>query len=261
MNKNFLKFSILIAISLWGSQLMAGSVTVPNTFVSGANASASEVNANFDAIKTAVDDNDTRITKNANDINANSANITAITNAISSIGRVGVFVNGVRVGSLLNFPGSLSPDFSVLLPTDYVTRVKLDGTGLSNASSIDTLFTTSNCTDQAYAQAEMFPPVTALFPGDPIPPPPTPGSGIPVVEAFVPSGQGQLYGTVGGDPIPYRYIPTGTLVETLTYNSKYSGGSCIFESVTAIMYKTFPNDSNVTGVTDAEFIGLLTVSH
>ncbi len=39
----------------------AGEVTLPTTFVSGTPAVAAEVNANFGAVKTAVDDNDSRI--------------------------------------------------------------------------------------------------------------------------------------------------------------------------------------------------------
>ena len=83
---------------------MAGSVTVPNTFVGGTSASASEVNANFDAIKAEVDDNDSRITTNTSDINANAANIAANTNAISGLSSLGLFVDGVRLGALLTFP-------------------------------------------------------------------------------------------------------------------------------------------------------------
>ncbi len=39
----------------------AGSVTVPNNFTAGTQAVAAEVNDNFSAVKTAVDDNDSRI--------------------------------------------------------------------------------------------------------------------------------------------------------------------------------------------------------
>jgi len=43
------------------SQTLASALTVPNTFVSGAATSASDMNANFAAVKAAVDDNNTRI--------------------------------------------------------------------------------------------------------------------------------------------------------------------------------------------------------
>lgn len=41
---------------------VAGPLTVPNAFTAGEVISASQMNANFDAVKTAVDDNDARIT-------------------------------------------------------------------------------------------------------------------------------------------------------------------------------------------------------
>jgi hypothetical protein len=43
------------------TQVQAGSVTLPNTFQAGTRAVAAEVNANFAAIESAVDDNDARI--------------------------------------------------------------------------------------------------------------------------------------------------------------------------------------------------------
>ena len=43
------------------SAAYAGDVSIPNTFQSGTTAVASEVNANFTAVKTAVDDNNSRI--------------------------------------------------------------------------------------------------------------------------------------------------------------------------------------------------------
>ena len=39
----------------------AGKVTIPNTFHSGIQAVAAEVNANFTAVETAVDDNNSRV--------------------------------------------------------------------------------------------------------------------------------------------------------------------------------------------------------
>lgn len=42
----------------------ASTLMIPNTFQAGDTAKASEVNANFEAVKSAVDDNDERISKN-----------------------------------------------------------------------------------------------------------------------------------------------------------------------------------------------------
>jgi len=50
---------VLLSIPL---VVAAGTVTVPNTFENGTPADADEVNANFDAVEAAVNDNDSRIT-------------------------------------------------------------------------------------------------------------------------------------------------------------------------------------------------------
>jgi hypothetical protein len=57
---NILVIAALMLFSC-GVKASAGSVTIPNTFSSGTTAKASEVNANFSAVKAAVDDNDDRI--------------------------------------------------------------------------------------------------------------------------------------------------------------------------------------------------------
>lgn len=61
MKNRYHLIAITTAILLAGGA-RAGSVTIPNTFTSGTPAKASEVNANFSAVETAVDDNDARIT-------------------------------------------------------------------------------------------------------------------------------------------------------------------------------------------------------
>jgi hypothetical protein len=147
----------LFTLFFGATSVYAGQVTLPHTFVSGTAASAAEVNANFNAIKTSVDDNDGRITSNVGDIRANAANIAANTNAISSIGGIGVFVDGARVGSLLNLPPSavvINADFLILLQSNYLARVKLDGTGLSRGNYfMAPYFVSNNCTGQSYVEA------------------------------------------------------------------------------------------------------------
>lgn len=54
----------MLGLLIVGSSLglvYAGTVTIPNDFTAGTTASADEVNGNFTAVKTAVDDNDSRI--------------------------------------------------------------------------------------------------------------------------------------------------------------------------------------------------------
>jgi hypothetical protein len=56
----------------------ASEVTIPNTFTSGTTAVAAEVNANFTAVKDAVDDNDAAITENSEAIDTNTAAIAGV---------------------------------------------------------------------------------------------------------------------------------------------------------------------------------------
>jgi len=55
-----LLLTTVLMLSL-GQTARAGSVSLPNTFVPDTPARAAEVNANFNAVKTAVDDNDSRV--------------------------------------------------------------------------------------------------------------------------------------------------------------------------------------------------------
>ena len=76
ITKDALLSIVLIGFSI--GTVNAGPVTLPNTFTSGTPAVAAEVNGNFNAVKTAVDDNDSRVGTNAIDI----ANLTATVNAL-----------------------------------------------------------------------------------------------------------------------------------------------------------------------------------
>jgi len=68
-----------------GSALMwGGSVTIPNTFTANTTAKASEVNANFSAVKTAVDGNDNDIATNKSDITINTNNIALMVKSITA---------------------------------------------------------------------------------------------------------------------------------------------------------------------------------
>lgn len=67
---------LLLSLGLSSAVLMLGtahegkasSAEIPNTFTAGTTAFAAEVNANFTAVKAAIDDNDSRITTNEADI-------------------------------------------------------------------------------------------------------------------------------------------------------------------------------------------------
>jgi len=61
MNK-LTKTLVAIAALIFASASVASTLSIPNSFSSGAATSAAEMNSNFSAVKAAVDDNDTRIT-------------------------------------------------------------------------------------------------------------------------------------------------------------------------------------------------------
>ena len=60
MNK-LTKTLVTMATLIYGASV-ASTLSIPNTFSSGAATNAAEMNANFSAVKAAVNDNDTRIT-------------------------------------------------------------------------------------------------------------------------------------------------------------------------------------------------------
>ena len=79
-----MKLWIVLLASMVVTQAYAGQVTVPNTFVSGTKAKASEVNANFSAVQQGINDNDARISQNTSDIYTNTTAIGTINSQVSS---------------------------------------------------------------------------------------------------------------------------------------------------------------------------------
>lgn len=60
-NQRLIQSALFICASVISTASLAGTVTIPNAFSSGTAAVAAEVNANFSAVKDAVDDNATTI--------------------------------------------------------------------------------------------------------------------------------------------------------------------------------------------------------
>ena len=134
------KHITFLLVSVIVTQAWAGNVTVPNTFVNGTTASADEVNANFDSIETAVNDNDTRI---------------------NNIRSINVYVNGVTRGAFIE---SLSTGFisasaiRLLLDSQYFAIIMTSGDGLRE---VPLSYLTNNCTGQAYLAIQNMNPIVA----------------------------------------------------------------------------------------------------
>jgi hypothetical protein len=118
----------------------AGTVTVPNTFINGTAADADAVNANFDAVEAAVNDNDSRITTaqstadsnaaaislSAPVISGNTSNISTNTAAVQS-------ANGDISANALNIS-----DISQAITFNSLAVQSANGDISSNASNIST---------------------------------------------------------------------------------------------------------------------------
>ena len=75
----------VIIIGVLSPCAFAGDLTIPNSFSSGTTAVAADVNANFAAVETAVDDNDVRIATNTSDITGVEGSISGIDLEISDL--------------------------------------------------------------------------------------------------------------------------------------------------------------------------------
>ena len=311
MGKNTLIFAMTSLISY---QVWAGSVTIPNTFVDGTTASAGEVNDNYTAIESAVNDNDTRITNNAtsisnntadiqsnatnistnaagiitnasgissnatnissnvadiqtntfdiqtnavnisineagvtsnaNDISTNAADIQANTGSISALASskpISVFIDGTKVGALLNINSVQANTYNpltILLPSTYF--VMTQDSAASNAVLTSIVFyKTADCTGQAYIK-----PIGADF----------------NVSNLL-ARQGLLFTKEFTNPVEYYYLAANTAMEGFTGGSWWFASGCDTVFGYNNFYKVYPNDPAVTGIAGAEFVGTVTLGY
>ena len=103
-----------------------GPVSVPNTFVANTTALAAEVNANFNAVETAINDNDTRITAlqghnhDAQYVQVTRGSLRIIRGRVSTGGRIvsgtGFTVSSGSVGQYrVTFDAPFSDDATVVV--------------------------------------------------------------------------------------------------------------------------------------------------
>ncbi len=139
---------VVLAIPL---AVVAGTLTVPNDFVNGTQADADQVNANFDAVETAVNDNDARITTAQSAADAAAAGHTTntdtqLTNAqVAAAAAAEGFVTGAHT---INTDNQLSE-------AQVLTFVANNGYGLAVDISANSTVNSTQSGDIAALQAQI----------------------------------------------------------------------------------------------------------
>ena len=124
----------LLLVSM-SAPVFAGNVTIPNTFSSGTPAVAAEVNANFNAVASEINDNDGRITTNSTEIANLKATITSLQNTITTLQNQLAAVQG---NSVLALDGNLVYTVDAYgYPTAQFTGINVqvvNGTGTTDGA-------------------------------------------------------------------------------------------------------------------------------
>lgn len=185
------------------------------------------MNANFDALETAVDGNASDIAANAADIATNTAGIAANTAALSNPTSVKFLANGQVVGSFLSYGTLLNFE-------DFEVRFRFLS-GQIQPGTNDFLYLQSNCQGQAY------------------------GRDIELIGDFLGDGGAVFRSPFSGDPVRlYYWDADSTLIENQTFLSSLSeanGGCSNADNVDVDAYPVYPNDPAITGVS-SEFYDL-----
>lgn len=130
-----MKRLMAVYLIIWiPSSVWAGQVDIPNQFQAGTAAVAADVNANFSAVETAVDDNAQQIDGNTQAI---AGNAQAIGGLQAGLGTAGISVkpDGVHVG---RFVAAGRPPIE--MPVNGGTELLAAGAiGLGNSPQIDAL--------------------------------------------------------------------------------------------------------------------------
>jgi len=114
-----LSLAFTMAAVIASPQAAASSLTVPNIFTSGTATSASEMNANFTAVKAAIDDNNTRISSTQ-----------SATNSFQGFSS-GTSTGGVGLITLGNLCSSSFAGSHVCTTQEFATSSYASATGLS----------------------------------------------------------------------------------------------------------------------------------
>ena len=212
---------------------IADDVTIPNTFQAGTPARAADVNANFTAVEASVDDNAADIANNVTAIQTNTLSIAAI----SSVGGVGVYSGGVRLGAVLVKELTSTGKIWVLSSQGYLFEMGLYGGARAAGGHLGTqttvYYSELNCQGRAFiVRPNSFPtPLGFVF---------RVGDGPPVIAYYTPRDTSEVI----ENQLTESYLINGISCQTRTETQ-----SAVFE--------VFPNDQAITGVSETPPAGAI----
>ncbi len=228
IHKSIITGLVLQSLAYFPLQTMAGPVTVPNTFTSGTTARASEVNGNFSAVETAVNDNDVRISANANAVAGIATNGTAISSNTTAIAANQTRLSPVVVDGANNEIGmllSIDDDaqfVNVLTDQGYVIDGLELGSGESGGRSKPLWFVSANCTGTAYL-------------------------------SNTPSGFITLASDLAGGSTLYYVAKESIALSNFSFGSTDQGGCSGIGGTLPFVWPALPNDPTITGVSSQPY--------
>ncbi len=211
---------------------LADDLTIPNTFQPNTPARAAEVNDNFTAVESSVDDNAVDIAANATAVSDNQTAIQSNTDQVTALAAgagLHVYSQGVSIGRL--FSGGLGQEEIYLFSnTGYLFLASVTGRASQPyLYKITYYFSGTGCTGTVYLN-------------------PVPGwvgqwGGVYKAQLDATAAQWGNY-----------YVPRGSSRQVLTSNSQEANivGGCIDVVKTDDFHIAQPNDEAVTGVSDIE---------
>ena len=234
MNIAIKEYLAVVVGFLLSSAIMASPVTIPNIFISGTPARAEDVNANFNSVKAAVNDNDAKIKQLTSRMEVLEAQ--RVDQLMANPRPVFLKSNGqnigIVIGKSINYT-ALTEHYDALSFKEYFFIVSIQSGSLLGLHTI--YYSGTNCTGQAYI------PVDQL-------------QSSPSPRGIYTKSQGEVFGAkFANDPIQAYYVAQGTESVTVTPVSAADFDTCSggnfqhqFQQIDA--YPAFPNAPEITGV-------------
>jgi len=136
-------YNLIFTLIFTSSSAYATGVTIPNAFSSGTTTSAAEMNANFTAVKSAVDDNDSRINTLEGSVSAPTSQFMGFSSGTTdgAGGLIGMSnlchtsFSGSHICSTVEFGGSIKNSATGVSGTAWIRPVITGDTNLTDIES------------------------------------------------------------------------------------------------------------------------------